>query len=374
MYKILVLNTGSTSTKLAIYHDAECVFSKTLHLHLPEGADRTNTDDQLKYRTQEILTFLDESNMKITDFDIIASRCGQIPRHPAECYWANQLMCDVLRFRPISNHASNYAPMISLELTKGTNIPVVAPHAPTSFEMSEIAQVSGCKAIPLKSGSHVLNSKYVARLSAERLGKTYETGTFIVAHMGGGSSVTLHHNGKMIDVYAAGIGPMSVERVGFLPVRDVLNLCFSGKYTKAELNAMFFNNGGFAAYGGTNDALDIEKRALAGDKECALTYEASAYQVAKSIGAHYTAMKGKVDAIILTGSLARSSYLTDMIMDYIKCLNTPVDIYPGEREMDALAGFALRTLKGEEHPVEFTLLPDGYATAEEFYEDFAKAE
>ena len=167
---------------------------------------------------------------------------------------------------------------------------------------------------------------------------------------------------------------MSVERVGFLPVRDVLNLCFSGKYTKAELNAMFFNNGGFAAYGGTNDALDIEKRALAGDKECTLTYEASAYQVAKSVGAHYTAMKGKVDAIILTGSLARSSYLTDMIMDYIKCLNTPVDIYPGEREMDALAGFALRTLKGEEHPVEFTLLPDGYATAEEFYEDFAKAQ
>ena len=371
MHKILVINTGSTSTKLAIYHDRECVMSKNLHLHMPEGTDRTNTDDQLAVRTKEVTAFLEESGLKMTDFDIIASRCGQIPRHKAECYWANQLMCDVMRYRPVSNHASSYSPLLSLELAKGTDLKVVAPHAPTSFEMTELAQVSGCKEIPLKAGAHVLNAKYVARLSAEKRGMKYEDGTFIVAHMGGGSSVTLHHKGEMIDVLSAGVGPMSAERVGYLPVRNVMDLCFSGKYTKAELNALFFNNGGFTAYGGTNDALDIENRAIAGDRECQLTYEASAYQVAKGIGQFYAASKCKVDAIILTGSLARSTYLTDMILDYIKELGE-VDIYPGEREMDALADFAVRTLNGELEPLEFDLLPPEYSTPEEFYADVLK--
>jgi len=372
MHKILVINTGSTSTKLAIYHDMEQVMSKNLHLHMPEGTSRDNLDDQLAVRAGTIRDFLAESGMKIEDFDIIGSRCGQIPRHRAECFWVNQLMCDVLRYKPMKNHASNYAPMLSMELVKGTDIPVVAAHGPSSLEMSELAQVSGCKEIPLQAGSHVLNSKYVSRLSAEKRGKTYEQGTFIVAHMGGGSSVTLHQGGSMVDVLSMGIGPMSAERVGHLPVADVVNLCFSGKYTKQEIQTMFFSNGGFTAYAGTNDALEIENRAIAGDETCRMIYEASAYQVGKAIGSLYCAARGQVDAVILTGSLARSDYLIDMIKPYIAPLGVEVDIYPGEREMEALAGFALRTLTGEEHPLEYTLLPVGYDTPEAFYAEFKK--
>lgn len=371
-YKILAINPGSTSTKLAVFEDDFCVLRENLKHDIP-ASKRRDIPGQLDMRTEHVRRFLDAAGLEIRDFDIISARCGQIPNAPSQIYKVNKLMRDVVTYAPADDHASSIACLIAGRLAEGTNIPIIAPDPPTADEMDGIARVSGVPELPFGPGGHTLNCKQVCREISKKLGISIESGRFIVAHLGGGSSVSAVRGGLIVDVACNSTGPMSAERCGSLPVRQLVELCYSGEYTLEEMNAKLFSRSGFYGYTGSSDALETERRAKSGDRLSAKIYEAMAYQVAKAIGSFFAVLAGRVDAIIITGSLAHSKYLTEKILKYTGSL-AAVEIIPGEREMEALAGAALRVLRGEARPVVYDLIPPQFTDVYDFYRQAAPEE
>ncbi len=348
-YKILVINPGSTSTKVALFSNDELLFEKKIEHSSEELSIFHKIIDQYQFRKDIILDFLREKGVNLSTLDAVVGRGGLLKPIPSGTYRVNEKILEDLRKGVSGEHASNLGGILAYGIAEKLSIPAYIVDPVVIDEMKPVARISGMPEIPRISILHALNQKAVARKAALDLGKKYEHANFIVAHLGGGISVGVHCKGKVIDVNNAlnGEGPFTPERSGGVPVGALVELCFSGKFTKDEIMKKIKGKGGLVAYLNTNDVREVIKRIEQGDKKAELILEAMAYQVAKEIGAGATVLKGKIDAIILTGGIAHSSEFVNLVRDRISFLSL-VMVYPGEEEMLALCLGALRVLKGEE--------------------------
>jgi butyrate kinase len=346
---ILVINPGSTSTKIAVYHAVKSIMLTNVRHEQSVLAGFNKIIDQVEYRTTMIREVLDSSGYPLETFSIVVGRGGLVRPIEGGVYQVNEEMLEDLR-NPIGEHESNLGGVIAYTLAAeiGDHIPAVIVDPTCVDEMDEIARLSGMPELPRKSFLHALNQKAIARRYAAELEMRYEDVNVIVAHMGGGVSVGAHSGGRVIDVNNGlnGDGPMSPERSGGVPAGQLVELCFSGKFTKAELLKKLKGKGGLSAYLGTNDALEIEERIRQGDQFAQLVYDAMAYQVSREIGALSTVLKGKVDGILLTGGIAYSEMVIGHIKERVSHLG-PVKVFPGEGEMEALAMNGWLVLKKE---------------------------
>jgi len=355
MYRVLTINPGSTSTKMAVYEDELPLFVETIPHSAEEIAAFPHIADQYAFRRDAVFSLLHEHGIKLDSLDAVVGRGGILRPIPSGTYRVNGKMLDELRRPKEREHASNLGALIADEIARRAGIPAFIVDPVCVDEFDQIARISGLPEIERRSLSHALNLKAAARRAASELGKRYDQVSLVVAHLGGGISVTAHRRGRMVDVNQAldGTGPFAPERAGGLPVGDVLRLAYSvpphddAHYTYEEMIKKISGRGGLVAHLGTNDAREVERRIEEGDEHARLIYETMAYQIAKEIGLMATVLKGNVDAIVLTGGLARSDMLVDWIVERVEWI-APVMIYPGEDEMLAMAQGALRVLRGEE--------------------------
>lgn len=350
--RVLAINPGSTSTKIAVYDGDTKVFVKNIHHSNEELAPYEKIVDQFPLRKQAILKALAEEGVELSSLNVIVGRGGLI--HPVESgvYQVNELMKADLSNSPIGHHASNLGGLIADDLAKelpGVNAYIADPVVVD--EMLPVARMTGCPQMERSSIFHALNQKAVGRAYAEKVGSQYENLNLIVAHLGGGISIGAHQKGKVIDVNNAldGEGPFTPERSGTLPAGALADLCFSGKMTQAQVRKLIKGEGGLVALLGSNDALAAENKALAGDQKAIDVLEAMSYNVGKAIGAMAAVLKGKVDAILITGGMAYSAMMVKYMEDMVKFI-APVVVYPGEDEMKALAQNGVRVLEGKVAP------------------------
>lgn len=351
--KILAINPGSTSTKIALYDDKKEVLKENI-VHSNEALDKYETiQDQFDMRKDSIVDFLWKEGYKPEDLDAVVGRGGILPPVQHGAYLVNDVMRERLKNNPIVPHASNLGALIAHAIAEPVSIPSLIYDSVAVDEMEDVARISGMPEIPRISLSHALNSRAMAIKVAEKYGRQYDHMNFVVAHLGGGISLTAHRRGRMVDLVSDDEGPFSPERAGRVPCKKLIDLCFSGEYDKKTMSKKLRGKGGLVAYFGTNDTIEIENRALAGDEKAKLHYEALGYQVAKAIGELATVLKGEVDAIVITGGIAYSKYLMDYIIERVAFIG-PVEVMPGESELESLAYGALRVLNGEEEAREYT--------------------
>lgn len=347
--RLLIINPGSTSTKIGVYDGENIKFEETLRHNVEELASYKKIYDQYEFRKKIIIESLEENNIPLGSLDGVVGRGGLLRPIEGGTYEVNEKMLKDLKEGYSGEHASNLggilAHEIAMEIGKRAFIvdPVVVD------EMQDLARISGLKGIDRKSIFHALNQKAVARRHADRLGKRYEDLNLILVHLGGGVSVGVHEKGRVIDVANAldGEGPFSPERSGSLPVGDIVRLAYSGKYSHEEMKKMLTGNGGMVSYLATNDGREVSNRVKEGDKYAKLIYQGMAYQVAKEIGACGVVLNGKIDGIVLTGGIAYDEEFTGWIREKVEFLGE-VTVYPGEDELRALAEGGLRVLRGEE--------------------------
>jgi len=349
VFRILAINPGSTSTKIAIYDNEKPLFEEVLR-HSSEELSRYKTIfDQYSFRKEVILETLSQKDINITKLAAVVGRGGLL--HPIQggTYGVNDAMLEDLKKGVQGEHASNLGGVLAHEIAIQLNIPAFIVDPVVVDEMEPVARYSGNPLLPRKSIFHALNQKAVGRRAAKDLGNRYENSHLIVAHLGGGISVGAHQNGRVIDVNNAldGDGPFSPERSGGVPAGELMRTCFSGNFSQQELNRQIVGKGGLVAYLNTNDGRDVVARIKEGDHKAEVVYRAMAYQVAKEIGGCAAVMKGRVDAIVLTGGLAYDELLTGWIKEQVSFISR-VLIYPGEDEMIALTEGTLRILRKEE--------------------------
>ena len=350
-FRILVINPGSTSTKLAIFDDEKQVLSKSLAHDVEEISKFPDIPSQYQFRKNIIIDFLAESGIELRTIDAVVGRGGLLYPLEGGTYLVNDIMLEHLRKGVQGQHASNLggilAHAIAKEISDSTPAFIVDPVVVD--EMEPIAKLSGHPLITRRSIFHALNQKAMARKAARELGKKYEEANIIVAHMGGGISVGAHRRGKVIDVNNAlnGDGPFAPERSGGLPAADLVKICFSGKYSEKDVMNMLRGKGGMVAYLGTNDMRVAKQMAKEGNQFADLVIKAMAYQIAKEIGLLATVLEGNVDAIVLTGGIAFDDDFVELIKKRVEWI-AKVFVFPGEVEMEALAMGALRVLRGEE--------------------------
>ncbi len=346
---ILAINPGSTSTKIAVFKNSKIIFYKNISHSAEELAPFKKITDQYDFRKKIIEAELERAQINFDEIEAVVGRGGLLKPIPSGVYEVNEAMKRDLQNSPLGEHASNLGGLIADAIAKKL------PHARAFIadpvvvdEMEDIARIAGHPLFERISIFHALNHKAVARFHAKCISKKYEELNLIVAHMGGGITVGAHQKGRVIDVNQGldGDGPFSPERSGTLPVGQLAKICFSGKYSYEEVKLMIKGKGGFMAYFGTNNAMEVEKMVDQGDERARLIFEAMAYQVAKEIGAMSTVLKGKVDGILLTGGLAHNKWFIELIIDRVAHI-APVSIYPGEDEMKALAENARLVLNGE---------------------------
>ncbi|MFA5523621.1 MAG: butyrate kinase [Tissierellales bacterium] len=353
-YKLLVINPGSTSTKIGVFDNEEIVLEETLRHSNEELEGFTTLFDQYEFRKEIILDILKDKGIDISELSAVVGRGGLLRPISGGTYRVNDKMLEDLRKGTFGEHASNLGGAIAYEIATLINVPSFIVDPVVVDEMDDIARISGMPEISRISIWHALNQKAVARRFAKDNNRNYEDLNLIVAHLGGGISVGAHKKGKVVDVNNAldGEGPFSPERSGGLPVGDLAKLCFSGKYTLAEMKKRIKGCGGLVAYLGTNDAREVCKMIEAGDNKAKLVYEAMAYQIAKEIGSMSTVLEGQVDGIVLTGGIAYDKMFTSWIKDKVAFIGDVV-ICPGEDELIALAQGGLRVLEGEEEAKEY---------------------
>ncbi|MEC1290857.1 butyrate kinase [Bacillus mojavensis] len=354
--RILTINPGSTSTKIGVFHNERSIFEKTLRHNIEELQRFDHIIDQYEFRKKHILETLHEQGINISKFDAVCARGGLLRPIEGGTYEVNDDMIEDLKSGYAGQHASNLGGIIAREIADGLNIPSYIVDPVVVDEMSELAKMSGMPEIERKSIFHALNQKAVARKAAASLGKRYEHMKMIITHMGGGITIGVHDRGRVVDVNNGlhGEGPFSPERAGTVPAGDLVNLCFSGKYTKEEIMKKLVGTGGLSGYLGTNDAVKVKQMIQGGDEKARLIFDAMAYQVAKEIGAASAVLKGEVEAIVLTGGLAYGKSFVSSISSYIDWISD-VLVYPGENELQSLAQGALRVLQGEEQSKQYRI-------------------
>lgn len=345
---VLVINPGSTSTKVALYDQEFEVKSNKLEHSQDELAKYNSVLDQYEYRLNLINNWLKKENIQTSSLKAVVGRGGLLRPIPGGTYLVTDKMLEDLKLGIGGEHAANLGGILARGIADKENINsyIVDPVSVDEFE--EVARISGLNLIERKSLIHALNIKAVSHRRAEELNKDLDELNLIVAHLGGGISVAPLEKGRMIDVNnASEMGPFSPERTGSLPVGDLIRMCYSGKYSYEDMKKKIKGKGGLMSYLGTIDAREVEKRIEAGDEYAKLVYDAMIYQIGKEIGAAATVLKGEVDDIILTGGLAYSNYIVEKVKEMVSFIG-PIVVYPGEDEMGALNKGVLRVIKGEE--------------------------
>ena len=371
--RILVINTGSTSSKIGFYDSGEKLFEQNLTHSAEEIAKYESVMDQTPMRRDAITDFLSERGIALESIDLVMARGGLITPIQTGVYEVNQDMRDALKAGKDGVHACNLSALLADDIAKMVNearesmdqmerlrkgytqkCKAYIADPPMADEMLAEVKVGGLPEFPRKTLFHALNSRAMVRRYARSVGKTNKEVTVIVAHMGGGSSVSLHKNGLVIDTTDAlgGDGPISPERAGTVPGFPLVEMCFSGQYTKAEIKKKLVGKGGAVAYFGTNDIREVIAKAKSGDEACATFLKGFCVSVAKYIGALATVVGGKVDAIVLTGGIAHSADITAAIAQRVGFI-APVEVYAGENELESLAENGYNILAGEEEIKEY---------------------
>lgn len=347
MEKILVLNPGSTSTKLAVFDGEAPIFTESV-LHTTEQLSLfENVIDQYSFRMELVKKSLSKHKIGIKSLDAIVSRGGMLAPINAGAYVINEDMLWQLKYRPQHEHASNVGPIIAYNLGKELGIPAYIYDGITVDELTDINKLTGLPEFHRKGMGHNLNTRATCMRYAREHGLKYDEITVIAAHLGGGITVNLHHKGRIIDCINDEEGPFSPERSGGLPIFDVISMCYRKGETHHSMMKRVKRQGGLIAHLGTTDCREIEKRIEAGDKRAKLVYNAMALNVAKNISKCAPSVKGQVDAILLTGGIAYSNYITDYITECVNFI-APVFVYPGEDEMESLALGCLRVMRNHE--------------------------
>jgi butyrate kinase len=347
-YRILAINPGSTSTKVALFENDTLLLQETLRYDTDALAPFAHVPDQYSFRRDSVLHWLEKHGVAVNGLDAVVGRGGLFGPLESGTYAVNQSMLEEMQAIGPREHASNLGVLIAREIAGLAGAPAFTVDPVTVDEMDDIARYSGLAGIERHSIGHALNIKAVARRAAADHFADYAELNLIIAHLGGGVSVTAHRHGRMVDVSGAlDAGPFSPERSGTLPLLDVVELCFGGTCTKAEIKKKLIGQGGLVSYLGTNSAIEVGRRIAAGDSQALAVARAMAYQIAKEIGAMATVLNGDVDAIVLTGGVAHWSELVEWIRERVGWIAT-VWAYPGEDEMLALAQGALRVLRNEE--------------------------
>lgn len=357
MERLLILNPGSTSTKLAVFDGETPLFTESAEHTSAELAPFEHVTDQLELRRALVLSCLKRHCVPLETLTAVVSRGGLLPPICAGAYEINGEMVWQLEHRPQNEHASNVGAMIAYAISRQQGIPAYIYDGVTVDELLPINKITGLPALRRKGMGHNLNTRAAALRYAKEQRVPYEALTLIVAHLGGGISVNLHHNGKIEDFISDEEGPFSPERTGGLPMFDVIRLCFGGQYTYASIMKQVKNGGGLMAQLGTTDAREVERRIATGDEHAKLIYDAMALNIAKNIAKLAPGVDGKVDAILLTGGVAHSGYITDFITQRTQFI-APVTVYPGENEMQSLALGGLRVLRGQETARVFRKVED----------------
>ena len=352
--KTLVINPGSTSTKIGLFEDETLLFDETLRHSTEEISQYASIIDQKDFRKDIIVNFLKEKDFDINSLDVIVGRGGMLKPIPSGTYAVSDNLLEDLKVGVSGQHASNLGGILAREIGDSIGVPSYIVDPVVVDEMEDVARVSGVPEIQRKSVFHALNQKAVAKRYAKETGKPYEDMNLIVVHLGGGVSVGPHKNGKIIDIFNAldGDGAFSPERAGGVPSGALIKMCFSGEYTEKEVYKKIVGNGGFNAHLGTNDMREVLKMINAGDEKAKLVKDAFIYQLSKNIGAMASVLKGKVDAIIVTGGIAYNQIVVDELKDYCGWI-APFVVYPGEDELLALVQGGLRVLNGEEKAMEY---------------------
>jgi butyrate kinase len=353
-FKIIAVNPGSTSTKFALYENDAPVFVSNLRHPEEELAPFRGKSilEQQSFRRDLIVAEMEKHGHNLRELSAVAGRGGLLRPLASGTYRVNEPMLEELRRAERGEHASNLGAFIAKGLAESAGVPAFVVDPVSVDEWPEKARISGCVKLPRQCLSHALNTKAVAKRFASEHRRAYPQLRLIVAHVGSGISVSAHENGRMVDVTnSREEGAFSTERAGTVPAMKLAELCFSGHYTCKQVEAMLFRDGGLYSYLGTKDLVEVERRIVAGDKHATLIYSAMVYQIAKEIGAMAAALRGRVDAILLTGGMAHSLRLVAELSSHIQWI-APVHVYPGEDELQALTEGVLRVLRGEEQTRE----------------------
>lgn len=353
-YKILIINPGSTSTKIGVYEDETQVMEETLRHSTEEIAQYATIYDQKDFRKDVIISVLKEKGVDLNDIDVVVGRGGLLKPIPGGTYETTPELLEDLKIGKQGQHASNLGGILAKEIGDEVGVPSYIVDPVVVDELEPVARYSGMPELPRRSIFHALNQKAVAKRYAKETGKSYDSLSLIVIHMGGGVSVGAHKNGKVVDVnnILDGEGAFSPERAGTVPVGDLIKLCYSGKYTEKEIYKKICGNGGFNGYIGTNDMRDLMKMKAEGNQEAADLIDAFHYQIAKDAGAMAAVLDGKVDQIICTGGIAYNAETIDALKEKIGFI-AEFTVYPGEDELLALAQGAIRVMNKEEEAKEY---------------------
>lgn len=352
-FRILAVNPGSSSTKISIYDDYEKALSVNI-IHSEEDLETYHSfDAQFKYRKNAILTALEEHQINLHSICAVVGRGGLMNPVESGAYLVNEAMKEDLRSCPKYN-ASNLGALLADELGGEAGVPAYVYDSVSVDEMWDLARLTGLPGVERTSIGHVLNTRAVARKWAEENKKPYEKSTVIVAHLGGGITLSLHHNGRIVDMISDDEGPFGPERSGLIPARKMIQHIFSqDMHRQAAFDSLQGKNAGLYGMLGTANTIEVEVRIAAGDKKALLCYESMAFNVAKSIGQLATEVFGKVDQIILTGGTAYSPQFTGWVKERVSFI-APVRIMPGEWELEAMAMGILRVLQGKERAKTYT--------------------
>ncbi len=352
--KSLIINPGSTSTKIGVFEDETLLFEETLRHSTEEIAQYASIVDQKDFRKQIILDLLKSKDFDINSLQVVVGRGGMLKPIPGGTYAVSDDLLEDLKVGKQGQHASNLGGILAREIADSISVPSYIVDPVVVDELMPISRYSGVPELPRTSVFHALNQKAVAKRFAKEQGRAYNTLNLVVVHMGGGVSVGAHEQGRVIDVFNAldGDGAFSPERAGAVPSGALIKMCFSGEYTEKEVYKKIVGNGGFNAYVGTNDMRDVEKMVNEGVKNAEEVREAFIMQVAKNIGSMSCVLKGKVDQIIITGGIAYDKVVVSGLKDRVGFI-APITVYPGEDELLALAQGALRVMNGEEEAMTY---------------------
>jgi butyrate kinase len=355
--RVLAINPGSTTTKIAVFACERLLVEKKVEHQAAELKEYKKATDQYEYRLRLVKMALAEAGIDLNSLAAIVGRGGILKPLAGGTYAVNEQMVDDLMQRPGADHASNLGAVIAYQLGRDLGIPAFIVDPVVVDEYEDVARLSGHWEVDRLSRSHALNMKAVARKVAADLGRTYQDVTLVVAHLGSGFSVSVHSKGRMIDTTNANDeGPFSIERAGDLPTTQLVELCkakFDAGHSLREVQALLTKESGLYGYLGTKDLREAEKRANAGDAKANLVLDAMVYQIAKSIGSMATVVCGRVDRVVLTGGVAHSERITTGVQQRVEFI-APVVVVPGEEELSALAQGALRVLRGEEQAKEYS--------------------
>lgn len=356
--KIFTLSPGSTSTKLAVFSEEQEIFKANV-AHDPDKLKSfSHISDQLPYREETILGELAQAGISLKEMDAFAAYSGGLESMVGGAYPVNAMILKHSREGRTVKHPAILGAQLIDAFSKKYGAPAFLYNPPDVDEFEDLARITGMQGIYRESRVHVLNQKEAARRFAAELGKPYGECSFVVAHVGGGLSVTAQKNGLIIDGNDVlnGDGPMAPNRSGQVPAVPLIKMCFCGEYTQREMIDKISKTGGLVSHLGTDNTREIEERIQRGDEKAKLIYDAMAYQLSKAIGSYAAVLEGKVDGIVLTGGVSNSVYFTRQVMDRCRWI-APVKVYGGDFEMEALASGVLRVLKGEETPKEYTGIP-----------------